>query len=483
MPTYSEIDITFDTDFEEGDIITLVMNDNGVFDYYETTWVTTRSGAGEVTTGTPTGTPGERTAINYEAAFDLDYTTLFITTQSTNEVNIQSETEGLLFVGIIEDINNAGTFSATYTNYYAPPDISTIDFALTRSPHYVNIPFTFDTTTKATISLYVWDGDITVLPSEATYTLTLVRPTTDFSEFNTNLSDLIREKINAVPVIDLASTTQVIDSTDNSVKWIQYNVVYTDPVNTIADIEGTFVAIDGYGNYAEGVNPNKPTNNVLTDVAYRKVERSGFILFPFVNNGTITSIDIDSDGGEINETETITDTNESTDVVQYICVDVSQAATDEYITITTKPADDEFVYEIVDECRFDPKQVIFKNNNGVFECLTLFKKSNQTLTVKDDKFVNNYISGGTYDTTKHQFQKINIQSKKKIRLNSGYITESENPLYEQLLQSDKVYFYENDALVPINVDKNSLDLKTRVNDKLVDYSMEFEYAYNQIQNV
>ncbi len=52
-----------------------------------------------------------------------------------------------------------------------------------------------------------------------------------------------------------------------------------------------------------------------------------------------------------------------------------------------------------------------------------------------------------------------------------------------MLLSETVFFYENDALVPVNVSTSSLEYKTRVNDKLVNYTIEFDYAYNLIQNV
>ena len=263
---------------------------------------------------------------------------------------------------------------------------------------------------------------------------------------------------------------------------IQYVASYTDPNETIADIQGTFVAVDGYGYYSEGVNPTKPTDNILTVASIRKVSRTGFILFPFVNNGSITTIDINTESDEINETMTITATDNSTDMVQYVEVDVSQATTDNYVTITTQPDGDIRTYEIIDECRYNPIQVVFKNRYGVFECLTLFKKSNNSISVSSDEFINNYISGGTYSTTKHQNQKINIQGKESIKTNSGYISQNENSLYKELLLSETVYFYD-DGLIPVNVTTSSLEFKTRVNDSLVNYSIDFEYAYNLIQNV
>ena len=295
-------------------------------------------------------------------------------------------------------------------------------------------------------------------------------------------TNIIQESLIEIPPFDIGSTTQIVDSSTDNVKWINFIASYTDPVNIIADITGTFVAASGYGYYADGANPSNNANAVLTDVAYRKVDRASFVLFPFINDGTITSIDIDTEGGEINATETMVGSNQSTDYVQYISVDVSQTTNDEFLTLKILPATTEYVYEIVDECKFTPFTVVFKNNFGVFETITMFKKSIDTINVDSDMFVNNTIAAGVYSTTKHQFQKQNITATESITLNSGFIKESENELYKQLVISDKVFFYDS-AYIPVNVSSKSLEFKTRVNDSLVKYTIDFEYAYNTIQNV
>ena len=93
MPTFSELTVTFTKDFKIGDQITILTVYQDVL--YLTSphlWVATRSTSGEVSTTTATSNPGEATAINFEAAFDLDNVTGYVTTvQNTNEVLIQSE--------------------------------------------------------------------------------------------------------------------------------------------------------------------------------------------------------------------------------------------------------------------------------------------------------------------------------------------------------------------------------------------------------
>jgi len=452
-------------------------------------WVNTRTFAFEVTEGVPTGIVGETTAINFKSAFDLDYPTGYTTTVTDNILEIESDTVGedwIGFKGSDADENvlvNGVDYIVTFENVEVVIDISNVEFALTRSPHLINTPFYFETTTSATFELYIWSGDLASPPATPTRTITKVRPTIDYAEFNTDISNLLKDYIDGKPTIDLALTTQILDSTDAEVKWLKYVVSFTDPDETIVDIEGTLIAVDGYGYFLEGVNPTKPTNNILTSCDYRKVSRDGFIMLPFVNNGVITSIDIESNNLEINASETITSSNDSNTAVQYLEVDVSQTTVDEFITVTFNPSGDVITYEVIDECRYEPKQLIFKNKYGVYESLTFFKKSSNSISIESDDFVNAYISGGTYSITDHQKQKINIQGSETISLNSGYIKETENSIYREMMLSEKIFLYDNSQAVPINLKSTSLEFKNRVNDKLVKYTVEFEYAFNLIQNV
>ena len=414
MPTFSEITIEFLRDWEEDFTLSLTYKNGSTVTAELFTWVATRSAGFEVTTGTPTATAGERTAINFESAFDLDNPAGYITTQTSNSITIQSETLGEDFIGV-RGLDNTGLglragidFNITFSNYVVPPDTSNIELALVRSPHYINIPFDFPTTTSATVELYIWNGDLGTIPTTATYTLTIPRPSTDFAEFNINISQFIHDEIESSLTVNVSSTSQIVNSTDNSVKWIYYSASYTDPSEVIADITGTLAGVDGYGLYNEGINPTKPNNEILTSSTMRKVSRDGIIVFPFVNNGDITSIDVDSDGGEINETETITTSADSTEFIQYVQVNVSDSLTDDYITFTTLPDNNTVTYEVIDECRYNPILVLFKNRYGVFDQITLFKKNAESLNTDKDSFINNYVSGGTYDITKHQFQKLNV---------------------------------------------------------------------------
>ena len=436
----------------------------------------------EVVVGTPTALAGEITATNFRNAFDLDNPTGFNTSVVNNKITINSTVTGLDFLSVYlfdnGDLVNGVDYEVTFNNYVAPPDLSVIDLALVRSPFYINVPFASATTTKVTIDLYIWNGDVTNIPANPIETFTRIRPTVDTDSLSVDVSGIVRSFILDAPNIDTASSVQILNSSDDNVKWIHYVASFTDIGATVSDIVGTFSAVDGFGYYNQGINPTKA--DVLTDVINRKVSSSGIILAPFKNDGTITNVVVNLDGVSI-FTQAITTGLQNEEFIKYVCIDVSQLSGDN-IQIDFGGVSRNYNYKIVDECIYPAKTIIFKNKNGVFDTLAMFKKSIENLSIERDSYINNYVNNGIYDITDHQFNTINVQGKESIKLNSGFIKEEETELYKQLMLSDKVYFYDG-GLIPVNVKTSNFTYKTRVNDRLINYEIEFDYSYNTMQNV
>jgi len=53
-------------------------------------------------------------------------------------------------------------------------------------------------------------------------------------------------------------------------------------------------------------------------------------------------------------------------------------------------------------------------------------------------------------------------------------------LFDELLMSTKIYLRENDVVRPVNIKTKNIAYKTRLNDKLIQYTFEFENSYNKI---
>lgn len=115
--TASTIKITFTQDLPiESQLGFDVYNDGGQFGIPSSyplifDWVNLRSSNNQVTTGTPTLTPGERAAINFVSAFNLDTGGQYVVTRSVNEVTIKVEN----IYGLTEFY--VGGFFAPYLNH------------------------------------------------------------------------------------------------------------------------------------------------------------------------------------------------------------------------------------------------------------------------------------------------------------------------------------------------------------------------------
>lgn len=130
--TYSEIEITFDDDVALNDYVTFrALTTSSLAIIIEEKWKTLRSSPNQVTIGTPTSLPGERSAINFVTAFNLDYNSsgsLFVVTLVENVVTIKSRNPNFDFDFVNIEHENSEDVSFNINNYGG--DIFSIDNVL-----------------------------------------------------------------------------------------------------------------------------------------------------------------------------------------------------------------------------------------------------------------------------------------------------------------------------------------------------------------
>jgi len=499
MPTYSKITVEFLVDYDIDYSLSIKSLLSGVQTTQTWEWVATRSAGFEVTKGTATGNAGETTATNFDAAFLLDNATGYSTTRTVNSLEIFSETLGQDFIGFktsngTNALQEGVDYNVTFENYTAPFDLISVKSILARSPHYVNTPFFFETTTKATINLYLWNGDVDTLPSEPSYTLTKIRPTIDYTEFNTDLSNIIKSALDSQLELTLTTAAgNVVNAGDLEFKWASYIASYTDPVENVTNVEGTFGSCAGYGYFRDGINPSLLTlagknGRYLTSLENRNVSNNGILILPFLNDGFYSQFRAVTAGtGGVGVLENLVTSDDSSDYIKYFMVDLSIADAGDRIVcdFIHIGGTDRLIYTVIENCEQEAKTIVFKNRFGFYDTVTMFAKTVETLKIDKSKFVNNYVENGTYDIEKHQIKDINIVANESFTVASGFIKESENVLIKEMLLSDTVYLWDkvNKNLNPIRTKTSSLTYKNRLNDNKVQYTVEFDYAYNTINNI
>jgi len=99
-------------------------------------------------------------------------------------------------------------------------------------------------------------------------------------------------------------------------------------------------------------------------------------------------------------------------------------------------------------------------------------------------------SPATYSTENPANKVFNTQGKQTYTLSSGFYPEFANQFFEELLLSEYIWLSELIAIaaktyikVPVKVKTSSMAFKTGVNDRLIQYTIEFEDAFDYINNI
>jgi hypothetical protein len=105
------------------------------------------------------------------------------------------------------------------------------------------------------------------------------------------------------------------------------------------------------------------------------------------------------------------------------------------------------------------------------------------MTKKDEMFKSNIINNGSYNTYQHQYETFHVNGKETLSLNTGFYPESYNEVFRQMSLSDKIWIEYNEKTLPVRLTSSNLSFKTRLDDKLINYTIELEFAFDKINNV
>ena len=146
------------------------------------------------------------------------------------------------------------------------------------------------------------------------------------------------------------------------------------------------------------------------------------------------------------------------------------------------------IVNTIEECKYEPKKITFVNRFGVLQDMYFFKKAVEKMNVKKDSYKSNVLdSSMNYSINKHTNKDFNINGSESISLSSGYLSEEYNQVFQQLLLSEKVWITNitesGEQVLPINVKSSNITYKTSLNDKLVEYSIDFDNSFNVINEI
>ena len=297
----------------------------------------------------------------------------------------------------------------------------------------------------------------------------------------------------------------------NSTKWLNLQLVRVYDGGSSTTLNSTLSVFDGYGYFEDGSNPQNLQSALQSNTTIFTNDFANINIPIHVTEDTTVSYLKD---GEIIFTKDLVYSTNSADQVQYVQnssldADVFKKRVDA-ITGTTLEAfncvkniasdvyqefDADTIYidkggvievikiEEVEECKYNPYKVTFVNKFGTLQDLWFFKRSNLSLQTKEESYKANIVNNGTYSINSRQKTVFNKTGVERLQLNTGFYPESYNEIFRQLTLSEEVWInYDGDTL-PITVMSSSLNYKTRVNDKLINYTIDVEFANNKINNI
>jgi hypothetical protein len=138
-------------------------------------------------------------------------------------------------------------------------------------------------------------------------------------------------------------------------------------------------------------------------------------------------------------------------------------------------------FEVICEPKYDPYLVQFVNKFGMSDYITFFKKSTEQGNFTQDQYQKSIYADGFTDVNYNngKYQSFNINSRNTITLNTGFVDESYGEIVEEILMSEKVAVYQDGQWVAIAPNRGSVDYLKSVNDKTINYTMAFTYAFDQ----
>lgn len=350
---------------------------------------------------------------------------------------------------------------------------------LARSPYIIDINEVGQEGGRVELFLYN-TGSVPLYP---THTLSKLVPSATNTRLYFNISPYIREYLN---FNYLQTPYNTIGNTDSNQvarvrvkRYKQVSGVYT-LLDTI-----DYLAYDGYGYYNDGSNydPNPyhldegtyfynydPNGDPSTD----EWLRGGHITFENQTNWFVRYTNLKTGATSLLSTGSGT-------VVDIPRVNALYYADGNKLEIlnTSLAVKGTFYFKPLVECRYTPVVCDFVNKYGAWSRLFFFKASNDIMNTQSTSYNLMQSELLSYDIMEGQRKEFNLNGTETIKVNTGYIGEYIGEEIRQLMLSERILLDSK----PVKLSTRSQERFKVINTKTINYTLDFEYAYDTINSV
>jgi hypothetical protein len=382
-----------------------------------------------------------------------------------------------------------------------------------RSPYYIKVSNV--NALSATMELFIYTGTFTTDKGTAKYTITKNGIGTNNYVFF-EIAELVRD------YLDIEFNGEY----DSQTVWVEADIEGFTGLNgggsSLGTISTDYIAFDGYGYFEDAINPElsrtylqsnntifRPSDqNVRIPVFTEDTDSVSFLYKGEVKrvqsissstntNGQIEYITVSgadntdnykervlADGGVLEDNSLLDAFLESVDIGLVDELYINSDSGTQVVKISTEPCS-----------KYEPYKVTFINKFGALQDMYFSLKSTKSLNTTGETYKANAVDFGTltYGTYKPQVAQYNKMGKESISLNTNYLSEEYNEVIKQLMMSEQVWLTRLDNPAPdsnnletvlaVIPKTQSLTYKTSLNDRLVQYTVDFDYAFDKINTV
>jgi hypothetical protein len=342
-----------------------------------------------------------------------------------------------------------------------------------RSPYIVRYKGSVGQVVQVQLRMYAYTSSV---PTLATITMSKTITSSAATTMNFNISPLIREHIQHINFVENAAIIEDMSASE----WTRTNVKIL--ANGVLKDDLTYDCFDGFSYRQEGYNVfrKNPYSMLEEGTYYTQIDSCGSLYFDTtgsgdeflfewrnIRTGALIGIDIFQD--EVCKVPYVSPT-----------AFAQGGNTLKVFNNETYPPELISSFTFIAECggKYTPIDCDFVNRFGVWQRITFFKASRLSLKTSSKQY--NLMSADLdYNTSIGSSHAINLNGRESIKVNTGLVGENYASAIRELLLSETILLGGD----PVLVKTQAINLPNHENVKQINYSIEFEYAFDLINTL
>ena len=461
---------------------------------------------------------------------DLSVTNVFgpveVAYNGTNEIDLSVLDENVTSISVSGTGELAGNVSQSSSTVEVSDVYETSGKVNVRSPYMLEVTDESGSSTidSAALDIYIYDTSrYSSRPSEPTYKVVSTAPQSDSTSIYFNISEYAKDFFQRNQIgLDESTNIQYIDvfpsvvingvEYTNEPKFFRgfYGYGYMEEGTNPQNLSGVMMSNDTIYSYGDSIAHIPVDSAIVNNLAFLDENnvQIGNQAISYSGSSTSEIVYVPTSGASPNTIDQYFKSLESNEDFYYEENDcfyqffkdyeiqgaVKAVASTEFVDSDGDLVQRAEVIKIktIEECKYKPIRVKFVNKFGAYQNLWFFKNSSLSMTTDSESFRRNTFnytdgvvgeSAGTYNQYRHQYKNLFKEGKEKLTINSGFYPESHNEVFRQLMLSEDVWVDYNNEMLPVNISNSDIKFKTSVTDKMINYTVELDFAFDKIQNI